>query len=117
MGAVGLERGDWTLTLRPWWRIPERNKQDDNPDIADYAGRGEVLLTRVFRDHVFSALARHSLRGGDRSHGSMQLDWAFPITGRLKGHIQWHSGYAESMIDYNHRANYLGLGVSLVEWH
>ena len=117
MGAVGLERGDWTLTLRPWWRIPERNKQDDNPDVADYAGRGEVLLTRVFREHVFSALARHSLRGGDRSHGSVQLDWAFPITGRLKGHIQWHSGYAESMIDYNHRANYLGLGVSLVEWH
>jgi phospholipase A1/A2 len=115
--AVGLEGGDWTLTVRPWWRVPERNGQDDNPDIADYAGRGEVLLTRVLGEHVFSVLGRHSLRGGDRSHGSAQLDWAFPINGRLKGHIQWHSGYAESMIDYNHRANYLGLGVSLVEWH
>lgn len=115
--AVGLERGNWTLTVRPWWRLPEHGASDDNPDLADYAGRGELLLTRVLGNHVFSLEARHSLRGGGRNHGSLRFDWAFPIDARLKGHIQWFSGYAESLIDYNHRANYFGLGISLVEWH
>jgi phospholipase A1/A2 len=115
--AVGLERGDWTVTVRPWWRLPELGADDDNPDLADFAGRAELLVTRVFGAHVLSVEARHSLRGGEHAHGSVRLDWAFPIDERLKGHIQWFSGYAESLIDYNHRANYLGLGISLVEWH
>ena len=115
-GALALERNQWTLTIRPWWRITEHS-DDDNPDLADYAGRGELLVTGVFDHHVLSVEARHSLRSGDRSHGSLRADWAFPITDRLKGHLQWFSGYAESLIDYNHRATYLGVGFSLVEWH
>jgi phospholipase A1 len=115
-GALALERGQWTVTLRPWWRITEHS-DDDNPDLADYAGRGELLLTGVFEQHVLSLEARHSLRDGDKNRGSLRADWAFPITDRLKGHIQYFSGYAESLIDYNHRATYLGVGFSLVEWH
>lgn len=115
-GAVALEQGQWTVTVRPWWRVTEHS-DDDNPDLADYAGRGELLVTGTFDQHVLSLEARHSLRGGDNNHGSLRVDWAFPITERLKGHLQWFSGYAESLIDYNHRATYLGAGISLVEWH
>lgn len=116
VGAIALESGQWTLTLRPWWRMVEHSN-DDNPDIADYAGRGELLATRVFGGHILSIEARHSLRGGDRNRGSLRADWAFPIDRHLRGHLQIFSGYGESLIDYNHRATYLGLGVSLVEWH
>jgi phospholipase A1 len=116
IGAVALERGQWTLTLRPWWRIAEHG-DDDNPDLADYAGRGEILATRVFGGHILSIEARHSLHGGNRSHGSLRTDWAFPIDKYLRGHVQIFSGYGESLIDYNHRATYVGLGVSLAEWH
>jgi phospholipase A1 len=116
IGAVALESGQWTLTLRPWWRITE-NHDDDNPDIADYAGRGEIVATRVFGAHILSIEARHSLHTGSRSHGSARIDWAFPIDRRLRGHLQIFSGYGESLIDYNHRASYLGLGISLAEWH
>lgn len=117
IGAIAFERGPWTLTLRPWWRVEVLGSEDDNPDMSDYAGRGEMLVTRVFGSHVLSLEARHSLRGGDRSHGSLRADWAFPINDRLKGHIQLFNGYAESLIDYNHRATYLGVGFSLAEWH
>lgn len=116
IGAVALERKQWTFTFRPWWRVTE-NSDDDNPDIADYMGRGEILATRVFGAHILSLEARHSLKTGSRSHGSLRADWAFPINNALRGHLQIFSGYGESMIDYNHRATYLGLGVSLAEWH
>lgn len=117
IGQFGIDRPGWTLVARPWWRVQESRSSDDNPDIEDYMGRGEILVTRNWRGHEISAMFRHSLRGGDRSHGAVELNWAFPIFGELKGYLQFFSGYGESLIDYNHRANYVGLGVSLVEWY
>ena len=58
-------------------------------------------------------MARHSLRGGDDSHGALQFDWGFPISRTLRGHLQVFDGYGESLIDYDHRATYVGLGISL----
>ncbi len=117
IGALALEKDDWTLTFRPWWRLPESGAQDDNPDIANYLGRGDLQLIRHFGDQELSIMLRHSLRGGANSHGAVQLDYAFPLAGSLRGHLQWFSGYGESMIDYNHRANYYGIGLSLLEWY
>ncbi|MCE1240640.1 MAG: phospholipase A [Azonexaceae bacterium] len=117
VASFAFEKQDWTLTLRPWWRIPEKAERDDNPDIADYLGRGDLQIVRRWGQHQLSLLLRHSLRVGNDSHGAVQMDYAFPIAGELRGHLQWFSGYGESMIDYNHRANYFGVGVSLIEWY
>lgn len=118
IAAAAFEKENWTLTVRPWWRIPEGQRQDDNPDITDYVGRADVQLIRLAPGgHQFSVLLRHSLRGGDNNRGAVQFDYAFPIAGDLRGHVQWFSGYGESLIDYNHRADYLGFGVSMLEWY
>ncbi len=116
IGEIGVEREDWSLSLRPWWRIKEKIGNDDNPDIENYAGRGEVLLTHTMQRHVFTLQARHSLRSGANSRGSMQLDWAFPLGTGVHGYLQLFSGYGESLIDYNFKQTKLGLGISLVEW-
>ena len=117
MLSTSLERENWTMTLRPWWRVHESARNDDNPDISNYLGRADMLLVRTEGKHQFSALLRHSLRTGDSNNGAVQLDYAFPIAGDLRGHLQWFSGFGESMIDYNHRSNYFGMGVSLLEWY
>ncbi len=116
IATAHFERGDWTAELRPWWRVREQAQNDDNPDIADHAGRVELLLTRRLGAHALTLELRHSLRTGGRNRGSLQLEWAFPIDGGLRGHLQWHSGYGESLIDYNLRQNKLGLGIALVQW-
>jgi len=113
--AAAFERDDWTLTLRPWWRLAE-GADDDNPDISDYLGRADIHLLRRWGDRQLSLLLRHSLRGGDNNRGAVQVDYAFPIAGELRGHLQWFSGYGESLIDYNHRGTYYGVGVSLIAW-
>ncbi|MBB1089160.1 phospholipase A [Lysobacter sp. SG-8] len=117
VGQVGFDREDWSLVVRPWWRIDEDAGDDNNPDIEDYVGRGDATLVYVHGGHQFSLTGRHSLRGGDRSHGSLQFDWGFPIHNNLRGHLQVFDGYGESLIDYNHRATYIGLGVSMLEWY
>jgi len=113
---VGLDRDNWAIMLRPWYRIPEGRRDDNNPDIQDYMGRGDATLVYNRYGHELAITGRHSLRSGDRAHGSVQVDYGFPINNLLRGHVQVFDGYGESMIDYNHRATYIGLGVSLLEW-
>lgn len=117
VGMIGLDRENWALTVRPWWRVKESASEDNNSDIEDFVGRGDATLVYVRGGHQFSMMGRHSLRGGDRSHGAVQLDWGFPISNSLRGHVQVFDGYGESLIDYNHRATYIGLGISLLEWY
>jgi phospholipase A1 len=116
IGEAAFERDHWTLQVRPWLRLNERAADDDNPDISDHIGRSEVLLTGKLGPSIVALQLRHSLRGGGRSRGSAQLEWAYPIDGALHAYSQWFVGYGESLIDYNHRQNRIGLGVSIVEW-
>lgn len=111
---AGFERENWIVLIRPWIRIPDED--DENPEITNFTGRGDLLVSHNWKNHQFSLLGKHSLRFGDNSHGSLQFDWAIPIKGHLKGHLQIFHGYGESMIDYNHKQTTVGLGVSLVEW-
>lgn len=111
---LGFERDNFAMMIRPWYRVEEKFADDNNPDIKDYMGRGDLTAFYHWNEHDFSLMLRHSLRGGDRSHGAAQFDWSFPIKGKLRGHFQLFDGYGESLIDYNHRATYVGLGVSLM---
>lgn len=117
MGYVGLERDGWTVMLRPWWRVPEGGKDDNNPDISNYVGRADMQIIREWKGQEFGLMLRHSLRGGSESHGAAQVTWSFPVAGNLRGYMELFKGYGESMIDYNHNATYLGIGLSLLDWY
>ena len=113
----GFERDNWVVMLRPWWRVPEDSKTDDNPNISDYMGRMDMQVIHEWNGQEFGLMLRHSLRGGSRSHGAGQFTWSFPLIGNLRGYTELFKGYGESMIDYNHNATYLGVGVSLLDWY
>ncbi|MDH5539483.1 MAG: phospholipase A [Rhizobacter sp.] len=109
----GIERGNFTVLARPWLRFREKAESDDNPDIGSYYGSGDLRLAYAHNGHLFSALGRYSLSG---KRGGLQLDWAYPISGSMKGYLQFTSGYGESLVDYNHAQNTIGLGVLFVPW-
>lgn len=114
---LGFERDNWAVMLRPWYRFAEPFEDDDNPDIEDYIGRGDLQTVYKWKDHEFALMLRHSLKGGEHSNGAVQFDWSFPVQGGLRGYVQIFDGYGESLIDYNHRATYVGLGISLLNWY
>ncbi|TDT47142.1 phospholipase A1 [Maribacter spongiicola] len=109
---AGFEKGNWQVMLKPWIRIG--SKIDDNENISDYIGRGEADITYDWGRQRFRAIARHSLNLGDKSRGSLQLNWSFPIFENFNGHFQLFDGYGETLIDYNHRQTTFGIGVSLI---
>ncbi len=115
----GWETDTLSALVRGWWRMPENESQDDNPDIEDYVGRAEIALRWAPLDdsQVINLILRNNLRS-ESNRSFVQLDWATPVTlnqsARL--HLQFTSGYGESLIDYNYRQTTVGLGVSFRDW-
>jgi len=105
---LGMEKDDVTLVGRWWRRLKESASEDDNPDIVDYMGRGDLSVTYRWRGQEFSLLTRYNFQ---THKGAAQLGWTFPIAGQLKGYVQLFSGYGQSLIDYNHSQKVLGLGI------
>lgn len=114
-GLLGFEAGGWSVMLRPWWRLRERPDEDDNPDIEDFVGRGELVARRRIAGRNLTVTARHSLRVGDRSRGSVRVDLSSPLAGGLNAHLQLFHGWGANLLDYNFRQTMLGVGLSLAD--
>jgi phospholipase A1 len=114
---AALERGPFVLQIKPWYRIPDNESKDDNPDITDYIGAAEFLAFYKWREQWTATLRLRTTFQSDPSWGSAQLDLRFPIVSDLKGYLQVFSGYGESLIDYNFRKTAIGLGVSIGTWY
>lgn len=112
---VGFERGNFGLMIRPWYRIREDWTNDNNPDITDFVGRGDLVATYAVAGHNVSLLVRSNVNFWN-FHGAAQVDWSFPLYRQLKGYVQLFTGYGESLIDYNHYQTTVGAGFLLLDW-
>jgi phospholipase A1 len=107
---AGFERGNFMLLGRVWKRFNESANEDDNPDIVDYMGRGDLVGLYRRNGHDFSLMTRHNFQTGK---SAVELSWAFPLISNLKGYVQYFSGYGYTMIDYNAYQRVLGLGIHI----
>ena len=108
---AGFERDNFVLLARAWTRINPPDDEDDNPDILDYYGYGEVTGFYKWRDNSFTLMGRGNLSTGK---GAAQFTWATrPLLGPMRGYLQVFTGYGESMIDYNWNQTTIGLGVTV----
>ena len=110
-----LERNNLMLFLKPWYRLPEDAKDDDNPDISDYLGYGELSLFYKHKKRITGLRLWNNLRSSD-NRSSLQLDWNFPIASGFKAYIQYFNGYGETLVDYNYRSKRIGVGIMLTDW-
>ncbi len=104
---IGVDRGNFSLAARVWKRLDSAKSDNDNPDITDYLGNGDVRASFRENGHEYSVTARRNFRTG---YGSLQAGWAFPVSRNLKGYLQAFSGYGQSLIDYNYSQKSLGAG-------
>lgn len=112
-----FERNNLAIGIKPWYRIPESDEDDNNSDITDYLGHGELRAAYKWRKHTFSTMLRNQLESGfDR--GAVELAWSFPLGGYpyIKGYVQYFYGYGESLIDYDQRSNSIGAGLLVTDW-
>ena len=111
MGRAVVDYGDLGVAVRAWYRIPEDNDDDDNPDTEDYYGYGDVRLSWAPNRNTFGLMFRPG-----RKENGLELSWSRSITDRLRIYAQWWYGYGESMIDYDRQVNRVGVGFALNDW-
>jgi phospholipase A1 len=108
---AGIERGDFALLAKAWARVRLGDDEDDNPDITDYLGYGELTGIWKWNDNSFTAMLRGNPATGK---GAGQFTWMSPpLWGPMKAYVQVFSGYGESMIDYDWNQTTFGVGVAL----
>lgn len=115
MMNFGFERDRFVILLNAWYRIPEDDADDDNPDIEDYLGYGQLNVFYLWHGHRFGLLVRNNLQFHD-NRGALQLTWSFPLIRWVSGYVQYFNGYGESLLDYNASVNRIGIGFLLKEW-
>ncbi|XXQ69226.1 phospholipase A [Neisseriaceae bacterium B1] len=113
---AGMEWDKLTVMPRLWARIdPNSSEDDDNPDITDYMGYGDVKLRYQISDkHTLMSTLRYN---PFENKGAIQVGYTFPIKGKLKAYVQGFYGYGESLLDYNHKQTGIGIGVMLNDWN
>lgn len=111
---AGMEWGKLSVLPRVWLRTDANGDEDDNPDISRYMGYGDVKLQYRLNDqqNVYSVL-RYNPKSGK---GAVEAAYTFPLKGKLKGVVRGFHGYGESLIDYNHKQNGLGVGLMFNDW-
>lgn len=109
---AGFEKKDgrhtWIIEPRIWSRFGKSGANDDNPDITQYLGYGEVNLRYINDLSKFSASALIRAR-------SLQLGLSMPVKffDHFQFYVQYFTGYGESLIDYNQKHSSIGFGISL----
>ncbi|PAV24786.1 phospholipase [Tamilnaduibacter salinus] len=115
-GQIIYSLDRWLFAIEPWYRIPESDKDDDNPDISDYMGYANYwAIYKVSDDRTLSIKLLNNLSTDD-NRTSVQLNYSFPIGDTLKGYVQYYNGFGESLVDYNRRVHRIGVGIMLNDW-
>lgn len=119
---TGAELGDrWQVNLKAWRRISESTAEDDNPNIQDYIGRGEIKLGwNVNAQNYLGLTARGSIGKGK---GSGRIEWLRTLgegwnggKSNLRLHVALFSGYGDSLVDYNNKRTVFSVGLSLLDF-
>lgn len=104
------ENGNCLVKVKLWYRIPENENNDDNPDITKYMGYYRLTVGYQWGENIFSVKSQYNWNSG---YGGAELGWSYPMTKHVRFYTQVYSGYGESLIDHNHRQTRVGVGVTL----
>ncbi len=108
-------RGNGMILIKPWIRLTETAREDDNPDILHYMGHFELRGAYKLRQQVGAVMIRNNLDSA-QNKGAVELSYSFPLLRLLRGYVQYFNGYGESLIDYNRSAHRLSAGLAFSDW-
>ena len=103
----------WLLSVKPWVLIfkPESSELH-NPDIAHYLGHEKIRYAYEFDNKMTTSVAVTNIESGMK-RGAVEVDYTIPLLNNMSMMLQYFNGYGQSLIEYNHRTQSVGIGFSL----
>ena len=108
VGTFYIQMGAIFTEIKFWKDV---GSLEYNPDLMSYLGHGQLKLIFPYKTHIFKLISRNSL--SDKR--ATEINYSYPVT-RAKDlflYVKAFSGYGESLIDYNHKVNKIGIGFSI----
>lgn len=107
-GRVFLQSMGFKFIASGWYRLPEKRRDDENRNIYDYMGYGELEVVKNLSKHTlalkFPLVARHF---------SADFKYSYPWKDNLRWYLSYQSGYGHSLIEYNRYTQRYGAGIVL----
>ncbi|SPY34108.1 phospholipase A [Pasteurella canis] len=107
---MSATKGNWTIEIKPWWRIPEKAKTDGNPDISRYRGYADLAVGYYYQNHQIKLSGHYNPTS---NKGGLEASYSYPITKNIRFYTQYYTGYGESLVDYQKNIQRIGIGISL----
>jgi phospholipase A1 len=102
-----FERGGLGVSLKPWYRIKEDEETDNNPDITDYLGYGDIKVAYKNNKQTYSMMVRKK---------ALELTWSRLTWGNIRLYAQYFHGYGQSLIEYDKSSDVFGVGFAFSDW-
>ena len=110
-------RGRWLVGIEPWVPVLQSVSQDKhNPDIVHYLGYGREIFVYKFHNNQEVSLMLRNVFESNFRRGAVQVSYSFPLHGMLSLYVQAFCGYGQSLIEYDHYTNAIGIGFSFSNW-
>ena len=124
------------LASKIWYRIPEKGKTDnyyngngleadatqtdphqagdDNPNIEQYLGYGDLTFHYLYKKSQLSSLLRYNFGVRGKNRGAVELNYSYPFfdSKNMFWYAKFFNGYGESLIDYNRCITKTSIGFS-----
>jgi len=106
--SVYFQTGPIFTDIQLWTHV---GNLEYNPDLMDYMGYSKIRFILPYKKHIFQFSSRNTF--SDKR--AFELNYSYPVldSDTLFFYIKGFSGYGESLIDYNHKIDKLGLGFSI----
>lgn len=114
-GSRGADKFFMTVAPRVWGYL---YRLDENPDIDEFRGYGDVRLIVGWRDGL--QLSANYRPGADWDTPALELNLSHPLRKFTGGSVdmyvyaQYFTGYGESLIGYDERGDSFRIGLALV---
>ncbi len=113
--SAEIEYKNLFLKTTYWERLAEIKDEDDNPDIMDYYGWGEIELNYIESDLIATLNLRKNIKENIRGTGGVKLSMTYPLvkSKKLMLYTEMFHGYGYSLIDYERKLTQFGIGVAV----
>jgi phospholipase A1 len=113
--SAQVSGNNWLVGLKTWTLIFQGESSSlHNPDISHYLGYENIIFAHKIQKAVFS-LELQNLESGLK-RGYVSASASYPLSKNMSFYAQYFNGYGQSLIEYNHRTQGAGVGISFNNW-